>query len=458
MNEANAIPVAPAFSGDSRAPEGITPAVVRWTALGRFGFRFAFCYLLLYAFGRTGTLGIVPKIGDYISSWLSIASFTPAVWLVQHCFHVTGVAAHLHPTSTTDTLISWVSVGVMLVYALAAALLWTAIDRRGLEYKTASAWLRFILRLTLILGLAGFGFAKLFPLQMAPPSLAVLNEPLGNTSPNTLLWTLIALHPGYEMICGAAEVAAAVLLFFRRTALVGALLAGIVMTNVMLYNVFFDVPVKILAGHLLLFSIAITAPDLRALFDFFWHHKPAVLTGAWVPPTQRRTLRIAIWVVELMLLAHVLPGVLSYYRRDVQQRANLRHPSTLSGQWHVDSATLTANGQITPKPIPTDEGRPVTDIFLEPSGRVMLRDSSGILWQAAFKVDDKKHTLYLSQEDNPAILYNLAAPDPAHLVLTPTGDNAAANGTLHLTRVPLPSHYPLLDRGFHLVNEWGLWR
>jgi hypothetical protein len=40
-------------------------------------------------------------------------------------------------------------------------------------------------------------------------------------------------------------------------------------------------------------------------------------------------------------------------------------------------------------------------------------------------------------------------------VLTPTGENASADGTLHLSHIPLPSHYPLLDRGFHLINEWG---
>ena len=457
MNEATAIPVVHACSGDARTPEVTTPVAVRWMPLGRFGFRFAFCYLLLYAFGVCGTLDLVPLIGRYITWGLSLAPLKPAVWLVQHRFHVTGVAAHLHPTGSGDTLIDWVALGLMLVYALAATLLWTAIDRRRLEYQTAAAWLRFILRLTLILGLAGFGFIKLFPLQMAPPSLAVLNEPLGNTSPNTLLWTLIALHPGYEMICGAVEVAAAVLLFFRRTALTGALLAGFVMTNVLLYNVFFDVPVKIHAAHLLLFSIAITVPDLRALFDFFWRRKPAAPTGIWVPPTERRTFRIATRVVELTLLVHLLPLVLGSYRRDVQQRANLRYPSPLSGQWHVDSATLTANGQTTPKPIPTGEGLPVTDIFMEPSGHVMLRDSSGVLWRADFEVDDKKHTLHLSQEDH-SVLYHLAAPDPAHLVLTPTGEHASADGTLHLSRVPLPNHYPLLDRGFHLINEWGLER
>jgi hypothetical protein len=152
---------------------------------------------------------------------------------------------------------------------------------------------------------------------------------------------------------------------------------------------------------------------LRALFDFFWRRKPAAPTGIWVPPTKRRTFRIANLVVELMLLAHCLPSVLMSYRRDVRQRANLRQASPLSGQWHVDSATLTADEQTTPKPVPTGESLPVTDIFMEPSGHVMLRESSGVLWRADFEVDDKKHTLYLSKK---IIQSSTTSPRPIRLI------------------------------------------
>ena len=41
---------------------------VRWTPLGRFGFRFAFCYLLIYAFACSGTLDLLPLIGRYLAA------------------------------------------------------------------------------------------------------------------------------------------------------------------------------------------------------------------------------------------------------------------------------------------------------------------------------------------------------------------------------------------------------
>jgi hypothetical protein len=65
-------------------------------------------------------------------------------------------------------------------------------------------------------------------------------------------------------------------------------------------------------------------------------------------------------------------------------------------------------------------------------------------------------------------------PDNDHLILTstrpeqpksdPKSKTAAkpeppfTPAVVSLTRIPIPSHYPLLDRGFHFINQWGLER
>jgi hypothetical protein len=100
---------------------------------------------------------------------------------------VTGVGAHFHITGSGDTAINWIAVGLMLLTTLIVAVLWSTLDRQRREYRTLAAWLRFLLRLTLVFTLLGYGFDKIFPLQMPPPLLAVLNEPLGQSSPMTLL-------------------------------------------------------------------------------------------------------------------------------------------------------------------------------------------------------------------------------------------------------------------------------
>jgi len=219
-----------------------------WTRLSRVLFRFAFTYLLIYAFGcdNQSLFSLIAfGAGDWLSFHFALVWIKPAEWLAGPVFGVTGVGAHFHDSGSGDTAINWIAVGLMILTAVIVAVLWSILDRRRLEYRTVAAWLRFLLRLTLAFSLLGYGFDKFFPLQMPPPLLPVLKEPLGQSSPMTLLWTALGLNPTYESICGIAEITAALLLLFRRTALAGGLLAGFVMCNVLLYNLFFDLLVEI---------------------------------------------------------------------------------------------------------------------------------------------------------------------------------------------------------------------
>ena len=434
------------------------PTPRRWSFATRLAFRFSFTYLLIYALGcGNATLWeVIPfHVGEHLNDWTSWPFFHAAQWLGQHLFHLTGVGAKLHGTGSGDTVLNWIAVGVMLVVAILITLIWTALAelrspaRRSLAYPRLFFWFRLIIRLTLGVAMINYGLAKLFPLQMPPPSLAVLNEPLGNTSPMTMLWTLIGLNPVYEMICGAAELVAGILILFRRTGLLGELLTAFLATNIVLYNFCFDVPVKLYAAHLVLMSLALIIPDMPSLLNFFFLHRPAKPIDGGIKPARRYGLRVETICVLVVLLLAVLPSVFQLQKGYAQQLISERNPPPLTGQWHLTSAT---------KPYVTGDGLPMTDVFFEPSGRTMLRDSATVLWRAYAKPDDKKHTLFLVTEANDPITYALTQPDPTHLVLKPTGDATKTAGTLNLVRVPLPSHYPLEDRGFHFVNEWGLER
>ena len=433
---------------------------MRWSFATRLAFRFTFCYLMIYALccGNATIWEVIPfHIGEYINMCLSRAFFLTAQWLGQHLFHLTGVGSKLHGTGSGDTVLNWIAVGVMLAVAIIATLLWTALaelrspERRSLAYPRLFFWFRLIIRLTLGVAMLNYGLAKLFPFQMAPPSLAVLNEPLGNTSPMTMLWTLIGLNPIYEMICGAAEVVAGILILFRRTGLLGEILTAFLATNIVLYNFCYDVPVKLYAAHLLLMSIALIIPDMPGLFNFFFLHRPCKPIDGWVKPARRYGLRTETIVAVVVLLIAVVPPVIGNSQGYAQQLASEHHPPPLTGEWHLISAT---------KPFLTGDGVPLADLVFEPTGHVMYRSSDGVLWRGGSNTDNKKHTLqlYCVGHDGPPPVYAVSQPDPAHLTLTPTSEDAKNEGVLMFVRVPLPSHYPLLDRGFHFVNEWGLER
>jgi hypothetical protein len=59
------------------------------------------------------------------------------------------------------------------------------------------------------------------------------------------------------------------LLATRRTATAGALVMVAVMSNVVMLNFCFDVPVKLASTHLLVFALVIAAPDARRLWSVF---------------------------------------------------------------------------------------------------------------------------------------------------------------------------------------------
>ena len=164
-----------------------------WSPATRFGFRIAFLYFFCFIFlSGNGTLfGVFPVVGGWIQSKLNWPFNHLSEFTGQHLFHLTGIAAHWHPSESGDTTMNWIQNGLFLTFALAGGIVWTFIallrNNRRTEYRTLDSWLRFLLRLTCAMFMVGYGLAKVFPLQMPPPSIAVLNEPVGNLSPMTFL-------------------------------------------------------------------------------------------------------------------------------------------------------------------------------------------------------------------------------------------------------------------------------
>ncbi len=361
-----------------------------WSPALRMGFRIAFLYFFCFIFlGANGTLlGAVPVAGGWIQDKLKWPFNHLSEFTGQHLFHLTGIAAHWHPSESGDTTMNWIHTGLLLAFALAGGILWTLIDllrnNPRTEYRTLHAWLRFFLRLTCGMFMIGYGLAKVFPFQMPPPSIAVLNEPAGNMAPMTFLWNLIGLNPVYEIICGSAEVLGGVLLLYRRTSLAGALFSTFVVTNVVLYNFCYDVPVKLFAVDLLLGCIFLALPDAHSVCRFLWSHKPAAPTATWIPPAGRRAGRIAILVTEIVfavLFLVVQPIFMTIGWRHLQ--AALRTPSPMVGAWRLDAAHRASGAFIDP------EGVPITDLYVAASNRAYTRSTDGELWLSIFDPDPR---------------------------------------------------------------------
>jgi hypothetical protein len=465
--------ITPVDAPDTTVPVPVSAATVAtppapWSPATRFGFRIAFLYFFcfIFLFGNGTLFGAFPVVGRWIERMLNWPFNHLAEFTGQHLFHLTGIAAHWHPSESGDTAMNWIQNGLFVTCALAGGILWTLIallrNSPRTEYRSVDSWLRFLLRLTCAMFMIGYGLAKVFPFQMPPPSIAVLNEPVGNLSPMTLLWNLIGLNPVYEIICGSAEVLGGILLLYRRTALAGAIFSAFVMTNVVFYNFCYDVPVKLFSVNLLLGCIFLALPDALSLYRFFWSHKPASPTAAWVPQASRRAGRIAILVTEIVfavafLVVQPVFNAIGWHHLQVA----LRTPSPLLGDWRLDAAHAASGAFIDPT------GLSITDLYVAASDRAYTRSTDGELWLSGVNLDAKKHTVRINcYFIGPPTNYAWQLSDPDHLVLTsvpPDAPKPGPNGkpatpfspaVLTLTRIPTPSHYPLLERGFHFISEW----
>src|SRR5262249_15882824 len=156
-----------------------------------------------------------------------------------------------------------------VVLGIAGAIAWTIGGRR----RPAGGWvesaLRILLRYSIALGLTGYAVAKLFPQQFPPITASVLERPVGDLTPMSLLWTFMQYSRAYAFFGGLVELVAVLLLCYRPTATLGALVCLVAMTNVALLNYAYGVPVKLYATMIVLSAVVLVLYDSRRLFDVF---------------------------------------------------------------------------------------------------------------------------------------------------------------------------------------------
>lgn len=221
-----------------------------------------------------------------------------------------GIA--LSRTFFGSTLIGYATWLWTLVIAIAAGLVWTAIvkarHKERKEYNTLYYWLRVIVRYRAGIGIIGFGFTKLFPVQMPYPSLGVLNTNFGDLTAQKVFWLSVGIVPWYQVFAGIVECLAGTLLFFRRTTTVGAILLFAALGDIVYVNLAYDGGVHVYASYFVLLAGFLLAKDIPRIYRLLIQervtipveHYP-VLKRAWQRWT-RIGLKSATFFLFIILL------------------------------------------------------------------------------------------------------------------------------------------------------------
>jgi len=309
---------------------GTAQTVPPWSSAKRIAFRWLFVYVGFYM--------LQPSPLDFVAPGL-VAPYSE-LWerIVKGAGRLLGLHITVLPNASGDTTYNYVQVLCYAALAAVAALVWTAADRRRADYRRLYDWLRAAVRVYLAIFMFLYGSAKVIKTQFPDLSPLTLHQPLGDFTPNMLLWTFMGASTLYTFWSGLLEMVGGALLVSRRTTLLGSLVCVAVMSNVLMLNLSYDVVVKLFALHLLALAVFLAAADARRLLDFFVRNRPvgaAELRPLFAAPRRHRLVLVAR-TASLVLIALLLLAAAGARRHALTARSGKR----LEGSWVVEQLTV----------------------------------------------------------------------------------------------------------------------
>ena len=241
----------------------------------------------------------------------------PLHWLDKMIFH-TGYVPDAHEIFPGDNHFGIVVYLTFMLCALLGTVIWSILDKKRRSYEKLFFWFNLYLRYILAMVFFIYGIDKLIPVQMTYPGPYELLTPLGHQNRFYVLWNFIGVSPGFSMFAGASEIVGSLMLLGRRTMVFGAMLTCAVLSNVVAFNWFYNVPVKLFSAQLLIYGMYLLVPYAPALWSFFFRAQPAVLETrkfALQTPWKKTALAVKLVLVPLVILLLTTISVNKRYRQ-----------------------------------------------------------------------------------------------------------------------------------------------
>jgi hypothetical protein len=326
-------------SKPSKPAPATEPAVRKeWTATQRVAFRIAFIFFIIMCIPVTGewwnNLVTINWFHLHYRDLYDIARFSPSIYKFQN------------PAYNLLGYVDWVEA---LAIGIIGGLIWTALDNKNKQYHNLYYWLRVVVRYRAGIGIIGFGFTKLFPVQMPYPSLGVLNAHFGDLTAQKIYWLSVGIVPWYQVFAGVVELAAGTMLFFRKTTTFGAILLLGALGDITYVNFAYDGGVHVYASYFVLFSAFLLWYDAVPVYNLIVKERftvPPVLipvfTQKWLKTTRivLKTATIGIFLVWLFYLQYV------NFKYDPYKQPSTSGVKQLRGNYNVSEFKL--NGQDIP--------------------------------------------------------------------------------------------------------------
>jgi hypothetical protein len=332
-----------------------------WPLWQRIVFRYLLLHYVLYAFPRPLNLLLslvssgleavgldvtqspwrlpgkwVMELGKVDTWWQALTTWMSELGLVPY------EVIH-QPTGSGDTAHDIARLLAIVAAAALLTLLWSLLPWGSRGHPRLGRWLHVLVRFDLAFWLLGYGAAKLYGGQFGDLGLMRLTQEIGDTTPMGMVGTFMQASKPYELFGGGGEVLGGLLLFHRRTALLGACVSIAVMINVCALNWLYGVPVKLFSLHLLLYGVFLLAPYRARLWALFVSNRASLPVDLRVVQSKWASWPLlalgTLWVAGTLVEGHISGMAPRPWMVGMEK-------SALYGVWTVDKMLL--DGQEVP--------------------------------------------------------------------------------------------------------------
>ena len=309
--------------------------------LQRVGVRFSVAYWILYSF--PAPLTSIPPLRRLLMSAYSRWNDAAVQWTA---LNVLGMERSFGPRNGSgDTTADYVKLFLCFALATAITIVWSLMDRRQTDYAWTRDLLRSYVRYVLGFAMLGYGLAKLsleFN-QFPSPDIRRLTQNYGDSSPMGLLWTFMGASRSYTFFAGMGEVIGALLIVWRRTTTLAAIVIFGVMLNVFMMNMCYDVPVKQYSFHLLMMAVFLLLPECGRLAKLFVLNQDTERSDLEPPYVNSTTIWIQRVLKGLLITMGIGVPIFFSLMRESQGSRQAADVPEYFGSYTVDELTIDGN-------------------------------------------------------------------------------------------------------------------
>ena len=289
-----------------------------------FFWRLFAVYIVLFIFSFPVPNYILPNFGALLNG-----VFEPiSKWVGVEVLDLNPDLTYSFDSDSTGLYIHVFIIGFVSCFVTAASLIFKPISFSEKHKNYLKVFSSYYLSMVLMI----YAFDKIFNHQFYLPEPNILYSQVGDLSKDISFWTTMGASRSYSMFSGFIELVPAILLLFNRTRLIGALIAFMVMLNVLMINFGFDISVKVFSLFLTILALFIISYD-------YARFKAFILNSSFTSKKLFKPFKYSLHLSLVVLFAISFNGAYPFIKTNNYNDDNAPRPK-FHGAYEVKKSKL----------------------------------------------------------------------------------------------------------------------